>query len=416
MWGKKLIIFPFLLFLLLQVFLFAFLSPSLKKEVYPWVFLGEVAVFSFVICFFLIFFQKRYLQPVRKINSLLIEFEKEINLKKRIEVFGEKEIKELINKFNKFLEELQRLTAQVKSVGWIVSDLITNSTSTVQEATSAGGEIVKSMEGLVEHVEKQTVGLKHTLGMVEAIAVSSEHLIHQSKETEKTSVEVQDFAEKSGKDLEGVSGKMEKINEMIFNINKSIEGLSVDIKKITEVLNILLRIADQTNLLALNAAIEAARAGEAGRGFAVVAEEIRKLAEESAKSAAHIGDLIKDIEKENEAVVASTREGVKEIKEGTNTFFSIKDSISQVFSLIKKSYEAVIAVSETMIATSSGLDTIRRFLEESAKLSEEVRGVSQSVYTSVQQQSSAMEELTSNFSQISSVYHSLEGLLEKFKL
>ena len=108
------------------------------------------------------------------------------------------------------------------------------------------------MEGLVEHVEKQTVGLKHTLGMVEAIAVSSEHLIHQSKETEKTSVEVQDFAEKSGKDLEGVSGKMEKINEMIFNINKSIEGLSVDIKKIAEILNVLLRIVDQTNLLALN--------------------------------------------------------------------------------------------------------------------------------------------------------------------
>jgi len=85
-----------------------------------------------------------------------------------------------------------------------------------------------------------------------------------------------------------ISQVVEGMDEMTI-VTKELAHAS---QKIYDILGIVQSIADQTNLLALNASIEAARAGEYGKGFAVVAQEVRKLAEQSKQSVAHIADLV----------------------------------------------------------------------------------------------------------------------------
>ena len=81
-----------------------------------------------------------------------------------------------------------------------------------------------------------------------------------------------------------------------------------DISSIVDTINL---IAERTNLLSLNASIEAARAGDAGRGFAVVAEEIRNLADRSAKATSDIAAIIKALQEVAREAVDASNEGLK---------------------------------------------------------------------------------------------------------
>ncbi len=111
-----------------------------------------------------------------------------------------------------------------------------------------------------------------------------------------------------------VSESVAAVKELEAKINAIAErilNLSEQINQIGNITNVVSDLGSQTNMLALNAAVEAVRAGEHGKGFAVVAQEIRKLADQSRKSAERINTLVADISKAANATVMVTEEGAK---------------------------------------------------------------------------------------------------------
>ena len=134
--------------------------------------------------------------------------------------------------------------------------------------------------------------------------------------------------------LQGMSGLRDKVDA----IANQIVNLSEQTGQITVVSDLVADLASQTNMLALNASVEAARAGEQGKGFSVVADEIRKLADQSKKSADKINALANDIQTAINRTVMVTDEGTKTVNEGIDlarstaaTFAGVTDAVNNVF-------------------------------------------------------------------------------------
>ena len=148
--------------------------------------------------------------------------------------------------------------------------------------------------------------------------------------------------------MEELSAAMEKIEESSNQISHIIENIE--------------EIASETNLLSLNAAIEAARAGEAGKGFSVVADQIRKLAEQSSKSAVDTRELIGTsievvnsggvITKDTAAYLNKVIEGIQEIMDSMENVQESSNKQAAVINDIEMSVQQISQVVESNSASA----------------------------------------------------------------
>jgi methyl-accepting chemotaxis protein len=209
---------------------------------------------------------------------------------------------------------------------------------------------------------------------------------------------------------------MNKIIKVTNDSAQKVRELAQKTTEITTVLDVIKQIADQTNLLALNAAIEAARAGEAGRGFAVVADEVRRLAESSAKSSEEIDTKLKQIQEDAQIVVEDIETSATEVNQGKLVIESSLKSLDEIATQIRGISDNVKRLSDSAQEEVTKVKVVSTNAAEIAAVAEENASATEEASAAVEQQTAQTQEIAASANQMSELSEQLQKLISKFKL
>jgi methyl-accepting chemotaxis protein len=183
-----------------------------------------------------------------------------------------------------------------------------------EELAASSEEVLAASRELSGRMMEQRTEADGAIRQASSARVAVETFLQESAAVREDAAALLDAAGDSRADIARAAETLVGVGERVADTASQVEGLAPVSEELAGFVATITRIADQTNLLALNAAIEAARAGVHGRGFAVVAEEVRKLAEESERSARRIEPRIAATGEKISAVVASMRARGEEVQ------------------------------------------------------------------------------------------------------
>lgn len=375
-----------------------------------------VAAATLVIFFFALYLIiRQIINPLGKINLLMMKIA-DGDLTVRSDVQTSDEIGQLSTSFNQMVESTNDI---IRVVNDSANNVRTNSESlsAVSEETNASSEeVAHAVSEIAEGASKSAEDAETVIEQSDLLGTEIQIIEEQAQTMAEIAVEADTMNTNGQTQMNALKTSFADSETTLEDMGTVIGALEEKVSAIGTVMNTITEISAQTNLLALNASIEAARAGEHGQGFAVVAEEVRKLAEQSARATDEVRLTIEELQQESQLVANQLENTRENFKHQGSVVDETETTFGDISSLLTNMQQSIDAVTGEITQIASLKEVVAETIQTMAATAEETAAASEEVSASTDEQLRAIQSVTDAAEELTELSEELTTAVQRFKV
>ncbi len=336
------------------------------------------------------------------------------NLLARVDTRSTDELGLLQRSFDRMLERIGEIIGTVQREADEVAGLAERLAAATGTLSDSGAEFAATAVNLTRQLDTQRRytedGARHSEQAYQAF----ERLRGRAQDMESNAHLLVGAAETSRDSIGRAAATLVAVSDRVRATAVTVGALDSASERVNDFAETIARIARQTNLLALNAAIEAARAGEHGKGFAVVAEEVRKLAEESARAAREVADTNAAVRHDIAAAVTSMTEGERDVRDVGSVADEANHALGTMLDGIRRITDIVMETAGVSREQSATMETLTGSIAGIQGVAEDASARAAAASLVATQQTTALDGLSVTSRQLAELSDRLRQSVSRF--